>query len=149
DLGLTGYESPAELEDDAALTARVREIRVAAAALMGLGDAPTVPKLSLLAPPRAGGAISTRTFIPVRVHEAIGVLGAAGVAAGLLIPGTIAAALAPRPEPGGRVRVEHPTGFLDVEVDVVAGGVPYAARTAVDRTARKIFDGTVYPGGPR
>ncbi|MEV0381433.1 4-oxalomesaconate tautomerase [Nonomuraea sp. NPDC050643] len=159
DLGVTGYESPAELEGDAALTARLQEIRLAAAEAMGLGDVrgASVPKLTLLAPPRDGGAVCTRTFIPVRCHAAIGVLGAAGVAAGLLLRDGVGHALAALPEPPQRaeqIRVEHPTGFLDIEVAVETAtaegrsGDPYAARTAVVRTARKIFDGTVFPRPP-
>ncbi|MEV4109705.1 4-oxalomesaconate tautomerase [Nonomuraea sp. NPDC049695] len=142
DLGVTGYESPAELEADQALAARLHEIRFAAAELMGLGDVSrtSVPKLTLIAPARDGGAVCTRTFIPVRCHTAIGVLGAASVAAGLLIPGNIGEDLHVR---GERIRIEHPTGFLDLEIALDEG--PYAARTAVVRTARKIFDGTVFP----
>jgi 4-oxalomesaconate tautomerase len=144
DLGVTGYESPAELEGDAVLAARLREIRLAAAELMGLGDVreSSVPKLTLLAPPRDGGAVCTRTFIPVRCHTAIGVLGAASVAAGLLVTGSDLAVL---PEKGDRLRIEHPTGFLEIETVIEGGPAPYAASTAVVRTARKIFDGTVYP----
>ena len=149
DLGVTGYESPDELEGDAALTARLREIRLAAGKLMGLGDVrdTTVPKLTLLAAPRDGGAVCTRTFIPIRCHTSIGVLGAASVAAGLLVPGGTGHDLAVLPDGGDRLRVEHPTGFLDIETAVAQGpsGSPYVARTAVVRTARKIFDGTVHP----
>ncbi|WP_308168323.1 4-oxalomesaconate tautomerase [Nonomuraea sp. NEAU-A123] len=149
DLGVTGYESPAELEGDAALAARLGEIRLAAGKLMGLGDVrdTTVPKLTLLAPARDGGAVCTRTFIPVRCHTSIGVLGAASVAAGLLVPGSTGHDLAVLPGAGNRLRVEHPTGFLDVETAVAEGpsGSFHAAHTAVVRTARKIFDGTVHP----
>ncbi|MFJ2608311.1 4-oxalomesaconate tautomerase [Streptomyces sp. NPDC087425] len=152
-LGVTGYESPAELEADPALADRLRELRLAAGPLMGLGDvtSATVPKLSLLAPARDGGAVATRTFIPVRCHTSIGVLGAASVAAGLRLPGGVAEGIARLPAQGDRVRVEHPTGFLDIDVDIDAGGpgdpgrTPTARRTAVVRTARKIFDGTVFP----
>lgn len=149
DVGVTGYENPADLESNTSLAARLREIRLAAATLMRLTDVggTTVPKLALLAPPRNGGAVCTRTFIPVRCHVAIGVLGAASVAAGLLVPGAAGRELAALPEPGNRLRIEHPSGFLDVAVAVERGfsGAPYAAHTAVIRTARKIFDGTVYP----
>ncbi|WP_276324190.1 4-oxalomesaconate tautomerase [Streptomyces sp. RFCAC02] len=148
-LGVTGYETPRELEADAALRERVEEIRLAAGPLMGLGDvgATTVPKLSLLAPPAHGGAVSTRTFIPHRCHTSIGVLGAAGVAAGLRVPGGVADGIADLPAEGDRLRVEHPTGFLDIDVRVAAhgDGPPAVTRTAVVRTARKIFDGTVFP----
>ncbi|MGW4567672.1 4-oxalomesaconate tautomerase [Streptomyces sp. NPDC004561] len=145
-LGVTGYETPKDLEEDLALAGRLREIRLAAGRLMGLGDVETatVPKLTLLAPPRAGGAVTTRTFIPVRCHTSIGVLGAASVAAGLRLPGGVGEAIARLPEHGGRVRVEHPTGFLDIDTDIDPG-TPAARRTAVVRTARKIFDGAVLP----
>jgi 4-oxalomesaconate tautomerase len=148
-LKVTGYELPRDLEEDVALADRLRTIRLAAGRLMGLGDVTdtTVPKLTLLAPPRDGGAVTTRTFIPVRCHTSIGVLGAASVAAGLRIDGSVGAGLAEIDPGSDRVRMEHPTGFLDIESSLTAtpDGPPRAGRTAVVRTARKIFDGTVFP----
>ncbi|SED56966.1 4-oxalomesaconate tautomerase [Streptomyces sp. PAN_FS17] len=148
-LGVTGYETPKDLEEDLTLADRLQELRLAAGHLMGLGDVSdaTVPKLTLLAPPRHGGAITTRTFIPVRCHTSIGVLGAASVAAGLRVEGGVGADLARLPDGGDRIRIEHPTGFLDIESGLAtdATGLPTAHRTAVVRTARKIFDGTAFP----
>lgn len=148
-LGVTGYETPKDLEEDLTLADRLCELRLAAGHLMGLGDVSdaTVPKLTLLAPPRHGGAITTRTFIPVRCHTSIGVLGAASVAAGLRVEGGVGTDLARLPDDGDRIRIEHPTGFLDIESGLAtdATGLPTARRTAVVRTARKIFDGTVFP----
>ncbi|MEU9468989.1 4-oxalomesaconate tautomerase [Streptomyces avermitilis] len=149
-VNVKGYEDPKDLEEDLALADRLREIRLAAGRLMGLGDVDgtTVPKLSLLAPPLHGGAIMTRTFIPVRCHTSIGVLGAASVAAGLRVEGGVGQDLARLPAHGDRLRIEHPTGFLDLETSIeygAAGAVPVARRTAVVRTARKIFDGAVFP----
>ncbi|MFF0091961.1 4-oxalomesaconate tautomerase [Streptomyces canus] len=148
-LEVTGYEPPRDLEEDLALADRLHSLRLAAGRLMGLGDVSdaTVPKLTLLALPRDGGAVTTRTFIPVRCHTSIGVLGAASVAAGLRIEGGVGAGLAAIDPGSDRVRIEHPTGFLDIESSLAAGpgGPPSARRTAVVRTARKIFDGTVFP----
>ncbi|MFF1304672.1 4-oxalomesaconate tautomerase [Streptomyces sp. NPDC058307] len=148
-LKASGYELPRDLEEDVALADRLRTVRLAAGRLMGLGDVSdaTVPKLTLLAPPRDGGAVTTRTFIPVRCHTSIGVLGAASVAAGLRIDGSVGAGLAEIDPGSDRVRIEHPTGFLDIESSLAAtpDGRPCARRTAVVRTARKIFDGTVFP----
>lgn len=149
DLKVTGYEDPAALEQNQDLAARLYELRLAAGKLMGLGDVgtTTVPKLTLLAPPRDGGAVTTRTFIPVRCHTSIGVLGAASVAAGLRIPGSVAegiAQLSSSGSQGGLIRIEHPTGHLDIETEIAPGPPPAARRTAVVRTARKIFDGTVF-----
>lgn len=149
-LDVTGYETPSDLEENATLAARLREIRLAAGKLMGLGDVEhtTIPKLSLLAPPTDGGAVTTRTFIPVRCHTSIGVLGAASVAAGLLVPGGVGEGIAEFAVQSDRIRIEHPSGFLDIETSVdagSAGSAPVVRSTAVVRTARKIFDGTVFP----
>jgi len=149
ELKVTGYETPKDLEEDLTLADRLREIRLAAGRLMGLGDVTdtTVPKLTLLARPREGGAVCTRTFIPVRCHTSIGVLGAASVAAGLRIAGGVGEELAELSGESDRIRIEHPTGFLDIEssLGTTSDGLPSARRTAVVRTARKIFDGTVFP----
>ncbi|MER5554130.1 4-oxalomesaconate tautomerase [Streptomyces sp. NPDC002793] len=148
-LDITGHETPQELEGNAVLRDRVERIRLEAGPLMGLGDVhgTTVPKMALLAPPAHGGAVTTRTFIPHRCHTSIGVLGAAGVAAGLRVAGSVAEGIALLPPSGDRLRIEHPTGFLDIETVVGTGtdGTPVAERTAVVRTARKLFDGTVFP----
>jgi 4-oxalomesaconate tautomerase len=150
DLGCTGREAPAELEADERLTARVGRIRAEAAPIMGLDadlESTTVPKIVLVAAPEGDGVISTRSFIPFRVHQAIGVLGAASVAAAAALPGSVADGVARRVADGEPVRIEHPTGFLDVGIRPAPdGGV---ARTSVVRTARMIFDGTVYPGPVR
>ena len=60
-FGLRGDETPAALEADAALRDRIERVRLAAGPLMNLGDVTqkTVPKMTLVSPARAGGAIST------------------------------------------------------------------------------------------
>ncbi|GAA4987522.1 4-oxalomesaconate tautomerase [Nonomuraea thailandensis] len=149
DLGVTGYESHQELAEDRALLDRVQSLRLQAGKLMGLGDvrAEPVPKTTLVAPPRDGGALCTRTFIPVRPHAAIGVLGAVSVVTAALLPGGVARRHARLPE-GSRFDVEHPTGHLEVEVELdLSTDPPSALRAASVRTARKLFDGTVYPRG--
>ena len=149
DFGLSGRETPAELEGNSALTKRVEAIRLAAGPLMNLGDvtSATVPKMSLLSPPAHGGAISTRTFIPNRVHEAIGVLGAVSVATACMLPGTVAhaiAAIAGRPGGATEVEVEHPTGFFTVTIEMAdSGGAVSVARSALLRTARLLMRGEV------
>ena len=146
ELGCTGYETVAELEADDGLAERVLALRLAAGQLMGLGDTSkaSVPKISLVAAPADGGTICTRTFIPVRVHEAIGVLGAVSVATALLLDGAAGSDLAAVKRGQTRFDIEHPTGHLEVEVEVdpVSHRV---IRSGVVRTARKLFDGTVFP----
>ena len=148
DLGVSGDESPAGLEADPGLAERLRALRLEAAAVMGMGDVTdaTVPKLVLLAPPRAGGAIATRSFLPVRVHTSIGVLGALTVGAGVLAKGSVGSGLAVIPPPGEPLRIEHPSGHFDVDVGVDSGPEGFTVtRAAALRTARKIFDGRVFP----
>ena len=146
DLGKTGYESPGELEADAELTDRVESIRLQAGPMMNLGNVAdkTVPKISLIAPAQHGGIVSTRTFIPHRVHQAIGVLGAASVAAGCCIPGSVADGVTAIAD-GGRLDVEHPMGRFTVDIDIAQErGDFHVTRSALLRTARKLMDGNVY-----
>ena len=147
-FGKTGYESIAELEGDEELNTAVQELRLEAGKAMGLGDvsATTVPKISLVAPPAHGGTISTRTFIPVRVHESIGVLGAVSVATAVVLPGAVGSDLAVVTPGSPRLSIEHPSGALQVEVELdTATTPPKVVRSGVVRTARKLFDGTVFP----
>jgi 4-oxalomesaconate tautomerase len=150
DLGYDGTEPPARLEEDAALNERIRAIRAEALPAMGLDpdpDATTIPKIVLVSAPRNGGVLTTRSFIPVRVHQSIGVLAAATVAGGAALPGTVAHGLAGLPPDGEPMRIEHPSGYLAIRLELGPdGGV---ARTAVVRTARMILDGVVHPGPPR
>jgi 4-oxalomesaconate tautomerase len=144
-LGVSGYETREELEANAALKAKLESIRLKAGPLMNLGDVAdkSVPKMSFVAAPKAGGAIMTRTFIPHRCHASIGVLGAVSVATACLLAGSPAKALAVAPE-GRRktLAVEHPTGEMTVVVDLDDGGAVTSA--ALLRTARKLFDGIVF-----
>ena len=149
DFGLTGQEPPADLEGNAELTKRVEAIRLAAGPLMNLGDVTdkTVPKMSLLAPPEHGGTVSTRTFIPHRVHEAIGVFGAVSVATACVLPGSVAHEVAVIPgqaEGSIDIEVEHPKGFFTVTIEVrLDDGVPVVTRSALLRTARLLMRGEV------
>ena len=148
DLGKTGYESPAELEADSQLKSRVESIRLQAGALMNLGDVTTktVPKMSLVAPAQQGGVIATRTFIPHRVHEAIGVLGAVSVASACVLPGSVAQKMTGLQAENGRITldVEHPTGFFTVGLEVeVNSSEVVLQRAGLLRTARMLMRGEV------
>jgi len=152
DLGLSGYEEPAAIEADAEVRASVEAVRLAAGPLMGLGDvaAKTVPKVTLLAPAQHGGVVATRTFIPHRVHEAIGVFGAVSVATACLVPGSVAAAVSATGvrEGAASLDIEHPTGFFTVEMDVETDGASVRVRrAALLRTARLLMRGEVYVPG--
>jgi 4-oxalomesaconate tautomerase len=149
DFGITGYETPAEIEGNAELRARVEEIRLAVGPLMNLGDVTnkTVPKMSLLSKAADGGLLNTRTFIPHRVHESIGVLGAVSVATACMLEGSVAAQIAGLGTVGSslEVEVEHPTGFFTVQMEVDnSSGSPVVTKSALLRTARMLMSGSVY-----
>ena len=144
DLGISGYETPAELEGNATLRARLEQLRSQAGPLMNLGDVSekSVPKMTLIAPPKSGGAISTRTFIPHRCHKTIGVLGAVSVATAIVTRGCVAHDIADIPT--GDVKsldIEHPSGATTVIATLEHEQV---IRAEVLRTARKIMDGLVF-----
>jgi 4-oxalomesaconate tautomerase len=149
DFGLHGGETPEQLESNATLKSRIEAIRLAIGPRMNLGDVSkkTVPKMCLVSPPREGGAISTRTFIPHRVHEAIGALGAVSVATACMTPGSVAAEVARLPSSAAaqRIEVEHPSGFFTVDIEVtVQDGKVNVRRSALLRTARKLMKGEVF-----
>jgi 4-oxalomesaconate tautomerase len=144
-LGVSGYESPASLDANAELKARIEAIRLAAGPAMGLGDVrnKVVPKMTLVAPAIDGGAVHTRTFIPKACHEAIGVLGAVSVATACLLEGSVAAGfVAPSSTRAHDLSIEHPSGEFTVrlELDDASGEV---ASAALLRTARALFRGHV------
>jgi 4-oxalomesaconate tautomerase len=154
DVGVSGYESCAELEANIMLREILERVRLAAGPLMNLGDvtALTVPKLTLVAPPRDGGAVCSRTFIPHRCHDAIGVLGAVSVATAALLPAGPAADVAEL-DRRDTVVVEHPTGSFEAAVAISfphgRHAPPVVERAGIIRTARKLMDGVVFPGPPR
>jgi len=145
DVGITGYEDRESLDANAALKARIEAIRLAVGERMNLGDVreKSVPKMMLVAPPRHGGAVTVRSFIPHRAHATIGVLGAVSVATACLIEGSPAAEVAAVP-PGARktLSVEHPTGEMSCILDLDDDGAVQSA--ALLRTARKLMDGVVF-----
>ncbi|WP_212748002.1 4-oxalomesaconate tautomerase [Maritimibacter alexandrii] len=145
DMGITGDESPEELEANEGLRAKLEAIRLACGPLMNLGDVTekSVPKMTMVTAPKAGGAVNTRTFIPHRCHKTIGVLGAVSVATACLLDGSPAQALAETGEGAERsLSIEHPTGEMTVIAKLDAGGTPVSA--AILRTARKLMDGEVF-----
>jgi 4-oxalomesaconate tautomerase len=149
DFGKTGSETPEALEADPILKERLESIRLALGPRMNLGDVTkkTVPKMCLVSEPLSGGIIGTRSFIPHRVHESIGVLGAVTVAAACLVPGSVAQQVSGIAPSSGthRLDIEHPTGYLTVAIaGRIDGQTLSLERTSLLRTARKLMQGQVF-----
>ncbi len=145
DIGATGYEDRDTLDAAEAIKAKIEAIRLVAGPMMNLGNVAdkSVPKMMLVAPPRDGGAVTVRSFIPKRAHASVGVLGAVSVATACLISGSSAAEVAVVPEGTPKMlSVEHPTGEMTCVLETNADGAVVSA--ALLRTARKLMDGVVY-----
>ena len=146
DVGRTGYEDVATLNADTELKTRIERLRIACGHAMGLGDvtAKNYPKMTLIAPPRTGGSLSTRSFIPHVCHDAIGVLAAVTVGTACVLDGSVCDGVAV--VPAGQLKtvsVEHPTGEFSVELEVDPASPQNVTRAALLRTARLLMRGEV------
>lgn len=145
DFGVSGQETPQELENNTDLRQRLEALRLACGKQMNLGDVSekSVPKMTFVSPATNGGALSTRTFIPHRCHKTIGVLGAVSVATAACMPGSVAYDIAKR---GAgltqNISIEHPSGEMTVIATLDQTGS--VAQAAILRTARKLMDGVVF-----
>ncbi|MBP5991832.1 MAG: 4-oxalomesaconate tautomerase [Proteobacteria bacterium] len=146
DLGLSGRETPADLDADRALLERIETVRRAAGAAMGLGDVSgsVVPKPVIASAGADEDSITSRYFTPRRCHASHAVTGAIGVATAFALPGTVASS--ERPTLGQRrIAVLHPQGRIEVDVQVDgAGDEARIQRAALVRTARKILQGDLH-----
>lgn len=147
DMGRTGYETADEMNADTELKTRIEALRLQVSALMGLGDVSrkNYPKMTLIAPPKQGGALTTRSFIPHVCHDAIGVLAAVTVGTACVLQGTVCEGVAVL-QAGDQqaLSVEHPTGEFSVMLQTQAAHVPGGVevlQAALLRTARLIMRG--------
>lgn len=146
DMGRTGYESVAEMNADTELKTRIEALRLQVSHLMGLGDVTTknYPKMTLIAAPRNGSSLTTRSFIPHVCHDAIGVLAAVTVGTACVLDGSVTQGIAVLS--GGATRtvsVEHPTGEFSVELGLDPANPQNVTRAALLRTARVLMRGEV------
>ncbi len=165
-LGMTGTESPQEIEGNTALMATIEKIRGRGAVLMGLvdkpedaaGKSPYNPFFAIISPPAAYRTISgtpvtaddcdivSRLLFMLRMHKTYPVSGTVCTGAAARIPGSIVWETL-REEAKSRltIRIGHPGGIIPVEADAeVVGGEVKLKKVGVYRTARRIMDGYVY-----
>jgi len=146
DLGRTGYESVAELNADTELKQRIEALRLQVSLTMGLGDVTkkNYPKMTLIAAPRDGGSLTTRSFIPHVCHDAIGVLAAVTVGTACVLDGSVTQGIAVVPAGNPKtISVEHPTGEFSVELGLDPANPQNVTRAALLRTARLLMRGEV------
>ena len=146
DLGRTGYESVAELNADTELKQRIEALRLQVSLTMGLGDVTkkNYPKMTLIAAPRDGGSLTTRSFIPHVCHDAIGVLAAVTVGTACVLDGSVTQGIAVLSAGNPKtISVEHPTGEFSVELGLDPSNPQNVTRAALLRTARLLMRGEV------
>ena len=148
DMGISGDESPAELNANQRLKDKIQSMRLQIGPKMNLGDVDgaAVPKICMISPAVNGGIFNTRTFIPYKCHSAIGVLGAVSAATAAIIPGTVAEGIAQLPAEGSKtLSVEHPSGQFSVSLEVdQQSDPPRVLKAGLLRTARLLSRGELY-----
>lgn len=146
EMGKTGHESKAELDGDPDFLRRLEAIRRTAAQAMGMGDVQdrVIPKIALVARPQKGGHLASRYFTPKTAHPAYAVLGSICASACAALPDTVAHEVAnPLGELPQTAIIEHPSGTIEVGIDIKMDGQPEVTASIV-RTARRLFSGNVY-----
>lgn len=166
DIGLVGKELPAQIDADKAVSEKLEAIRGAACVKMGFAkdlkeateNSPAVPKVGFVAAPvdftdisgkavEAGDMdICARVISVFKCHKACPLTSASAISVAAAIPGTLVSELA---RSGGEaVRIGHPSGVMTMFPYLDDTRKPLneiqVSGVAVQRTARRIMDGTVY-----
>ena len=167
DVGLQGTELPAQVDADKEASALLEKIRGAAAVKMGfardLEDAtahsPAVPKVGFFTATVsytdiAGNRVDAgqmdlcaRVISVFKCHKACPLTAASSIAVAAFVQGSIIEkTLGRQPEGRQAIRLGHPSGVMTVypDLEVREEGNLDVKGVAVQRTARRIMDGTIY-----
>jgi hypothetical protein len=164
-VGMTGIESPDDLDANHDLLARLDAIRIAASLRMGIARTadeamrkPSIPKVAMVTGPRealtlAGDRLAiddadlTVRMISIgQPHRAVPLTGAMCLAVAARLPGSIAHRVArPANSPDAPVRIAQPSGLTVVGAAVRRTADGWIAdHTTVYRTARRLMEGVVF-----
>ncbi len=151
DMGLTGYETPDEINERQGFFEKLEQIRVAASHKMGMGD-PTgsvVPKFCIVSGARFGGAINARYMVPHTCHRTFPLVGGQCLAAACITEGTVLQDLAQVSDARRQtLEIEHPVGCLETLIEFDGNrDQPDIAGIGFVRTARKLMEGVVFVPG--
>jgi hypothetical protein len=144
DLGVSGYEMPADYAGNPSFLEKLETLRLEAGRRMGLGDVRglVIPKPVLLAPARNGGHIAARYFMPHACHNAFAATGAVAVGTGGVTPGTLVAEIAGPLNLPLDFLIEHPSGIMPIHIERRPNAD--APVVYIIRTARRLFEGRVF-----
>jgi 2-methylaconitate cis-trans-isomerase PrpF len=161
EVGVDAAARPEAIEADEAAMVLLDALRRAGAVRMGLApDAAAAklasPKVGVVAAPRAAVALDGRPIAAgeadllarvvsmERVHRAIPLTGAMCLAAAVLAEGSVPHDCAGA-APSRGVRVSTPSGVVTVDALLGPGTPPVVERVTTYSTARRLFDGRVWP----
>jgi 2-methylaconitate cis-trans-isomerase PrpF len=147
DMGISGYETPQELDDNKELFKKLESIREEASQAMGLGSCKgnVIPKIAVISPSIKGGDINIRYFTPTTAHPAIAVSAGFCIAVGSYIKGTLLNEINNKGLKIGThlVKIENPSGITEVGINFPSLDIN-EVEGMTTRTARLLFDGEVY-----
>ncbi len=147
DFNLKGTEKADHFENHPEIVQTLLNMRLEVGEGMGLGDVAdsVLPKMALLSPPTEGGAIRSQYFTPSQLHPSHAVSGAIGISTAFSTDDTVANRLKAKDFASNPVRVEHPSGHIDIELDIEQKNDQWLLHKAgVIRTANKLMDGFVF-----
>lgn len=160
-FGLTGAETPDEIEASPGVMDKLEALRRRAGVLLGLGATPEAiglqtPRIAMVAAPVTFKALDGETFAPdqydigtrmismQRAHKAIPGTGGLNLGVATQIAGTIPNRLSRPANAAGEVRVANPSGLVSVGAVVRQKDGMWTADSAVlFRTARRLMQGEV------
>lgn len=162
DIGMTGRETPQEINGNAKLLKLLEEIRAQATVMIGMAPdvaiatakSPAFPMIAFVAPAAdyvdftTGNIIAkdqvdflSRMMFMQVLHKTYPGTGTACTGAAAKIPGTIVHEAIPHIDSIQSIRIGHPAGVITIEADFKAGNL---VRAAFSRTARRIMEGYVF-----
>lgn len=166
DIGMTGTELPEEVNQNKEVCDLLEKIRGTACCMMGFAkdledataNSPAVPKVGFFTKPSSftdiGGEeihaeemdICARVISVFKCHKACPLTSASSISVAAGLEGTLLHKTLGMPSnPNGSVRIGHPSGVMTMYPDIEeAQGELNLKGVAVQRTARRIMDGTVY-----
>ena len=166
DIGMKGTELPEEINSNTEVSALLEKIRGTAACMMGFAkdledataNSPAVPKVGFFTAPVtftdiAGEQVEAsdmdlcaRVISVFKCHKACPLTSASSISVAAQREGSIIEKTLGMPgNASGCVRIGHPSGVMTMYPDIVRqDGELKLPGVAVQRTARRIMDGTVY-----
>lgn len=165
DVHALGTELPEEVNANTELMDVLEKIRGTAACMMGFAkdlkdatdNSPAVPKVGFVTTPRSyteiGGTevhaedmdVCARVISVFKCHKACPLTSASSIAVAAALDGSVVSKLVAEGTSTENVRIGHPSGIMTMcpEINLTENGAEVPA-VAVQRTARRIMDGTVY-----